>query len=63
MFCPECGSAIFWHGEQAPDMIGLAAGAFADPDFPKPHAAVWIGGRYKWVEIPDGVEQLEEQSL
>jgi hypothetical protein len=46
-----------------PEWIGVAGGAFADPEFPEPVAAVWAGTRYRWVTFPEGIEILEEQAL
>ena len=35
-FCPDCGSTVYWEVEASPDLIAVAVGAFADPDFPPP---------------------------
>jgi hypothetical protein len=35
-FCPECGSSVFWEAGQRPDLIAVAVGMFADPDFEGP---------------------------
>ncbi|WP_447764801.1 GFA family protein [Sphingopyxis panaciterrae] len=51
-FCPECGSTLWWEPERLPDLIGVAAGAFADPDFPMPQQAVWGDERHGWIELP-----------
>ena len=40
-FCPSCGSTVFWFAELAPDLIGIAVGAFADPSMPWPTGSVW----------------------
>ena len=32
-FCPNCGTNIAWEAEIRPGWIGVAVGAFADPDF------------------------------
>jgi hypothetical protein len=34
-FCPTCGSNVFWESEAHADMISVAVGCFADPDFPR----------------------------
>lgn len=62
-FCPNCGSAVFWHGEMAPQLIGVAVGAFAEPAFPAPTAAIWAGSKLDWVEFPAGTPVLEQQRL
>lgn len=54
-FCPECGSSLWWEPERLPDRIGVAAGAFADPDFPMPEQAVWSQDRHRWIELPAGI--------
>jgi len=53
-FCPVCGSAVFFYGEFAPDMINVSIGNFADPTFPPPIYAVWDENRHPWVVYPDG---------
>jgi hypothetical protein len=35
-FCPECGSTVYWEISVAPDILGVAVGAFTDPSFPPP---------------------------
>ena len=35
-FCPECGSTVYWEIAAAPEVYGVAVGAFTDPSFPPP---------------------------
>ena len=60
-FCPECGSTVFWDLEMMPGRIGVAVGAFADPDFPAPQVAVWTENKYRWVPLPEGVPARPKQ--
>jgi hypothetical protein len=48
-FCPGCGSTVFWKPQRAPELTAVAAGAFADPSFPKPANAVHLETRHPWV--------------
>jgi hypothetical protein len=48
-FCPGCGSTVFWKPQRVPDLTAVAAGAFADPTFPKPENAVHLETRHSWV--------------
>ena len=48
-FCPDCGSTVFWKPRRAPELTAVAAGAFADPAFPKPTNAVHLESRHSWV--------------
>ena len=59
-FCPTCGSNVYWEQERFPDLIGIAVGAFADPDFPKPTFSVWEESRHDWVGLPDGLERFTQ---
>jgi hypothetical protein len=54
-FCPDCGSTVYWEPSRKPDMIGVASGAFADPDMPMPDQSVCDGRRYPWVVFPDAM--------
>ena len=59
-FCSECGSTVFWYGERFLGKIGIAAGSFADPDFPAPQAAVWDVTRYRWIDFPTSLKIFQE---
>jgi hypothetical protein len=48
-FCPTCGSTVWWRGLRFPDRIAVAAGAFADADFPSPTQAVYREHRHAWL--------------
>ncbi len=61
-FCPDCGSTVFWELEMMPGRIAVAAGAFADPDFPAPQVAVWTENKYRWVPLPEGVPARLKQT-
>lgn len=38
-----------------PHLIGVGAGAFADPSFPMPEQAVWAQDRHTWLDLPETV--------
>jgi hypothetical protein len=54
-FCPTCGSNVFWDSERMPDMISVAAGAFADPGFPRPARTVWTENKHEWLPFPEEI--------
>jgi hypothetical protein len=56
-FCPECGSTVFYSTQDAPEVIAVPIGAFADPSFPPPRVSVWETRRHPWVSVPDGAER------
>jgi len=51
-FCRRCGANVWWEPERMPHLVGVAAGAFADPAFPMPEQAVWASERHAWLEMP-----------
>jgi hypothetical protein len=51
-FCPECGSTVYWDISVAPDVIGVAVGAFADPTFPPPMISGFEAYGHPWAMNP-----------
>ena len=60
-FCPNCGSTVFWFAEFAPDLIGFAIGAFADPSMPPPTVSVWETTRHPWVTFDHQLDHFGHQ--
>ena len=58
-FCGGCGANIFWEPARMPHLIGVAVGAFGDPDFPRPDQAVWAKDRHRWLDLPEGMPAFE----
>jgi hypothetical protein len=56
-FCRDCGTSLWWEADRLPHLIGVAAGAFADPDFPMPEQAVWARDRHRWLTLPDAIPE------
>jgi hypothetical protein len=50
-FCPTCGSTVYWTAEIRPGHIGVALGAFFDPNFPAPVRSVWEQSKHEWLAI------------
>jgi hypothetical protein len=51
-FCPECGSTVYWDISAAPDVIGVAVGAFTDPTFPPPMISGFEAYGHPWAMSP-----------
>ena len=58
--CPECGGTVFWQAEQAPGVVAVAVGAFAEPGFAKPHFSVWERRKHPWT---GAIGELEIERL
>ncbi|MEP6892646.1 MAG: GFA family protein [Gaiellaceae bacterium] len=55
-FCPDCGATVFYTGSDAPDVIAVPVGAFADPSFPPPTVSVFESRRHPWLAVPTTIE-------
>lgn len=51
-FCPDCGTNLWWEPRRMPDLVGVAAGCFADPALPMPAQAVFADERHHWLPLP-----------
>lgn len=55
-FCPNCGSNVYWMATSLMgERIGVAAGAFADSDFPPPTLSSYEKRRHPWVVVPENI--------
>ena len=52
-FCPGCGTTLFWEANLAPDLYGMAVGAFNNPEFSPPAFSFWEEAMHGWVNVPD----------
>lgn len=57
-FCPRCGTTVYYTCDETPEMIAVAVGAFADPDFPPPTRSVWEERKHSWVVPPADAEHI-----
>ena len=62
-FCPNCGSTIYWRADNLPSMIGVAVGAFADPNYPAPVRSIFELTKHGWVQMNEAVEHFQQSSL
>lgn len=51
-FCPQCGSTVYWYPARKQDVVAVAVGAFADPEFPAPTKSVSEEHRHLWLKSP-----------
>jgi tetratricopeptide (TPR) repeat protein len=58
-FCPDCGSTVFYTEQDAPEVVTVMVGAFADRSFPPPRRSGYGVRRHPWVVLPDGISHDE----
>ena len=61
LFCPDCGSSVFWYAELYADMVGIAFGTFANPSMPGPTLSVWETTRHPWVSFGHQLDRFTVQ--
>lgn len=63
-FCAVCGTTLF-HTEEGEERssVGVAVGAFADPNFPSPRVSVYECRRHPWVQLPPGTIAYEKDPI
>jgi hypothetical protein len=59
-FCPTCGSTVFWESEATPELVSVAVGTFADPQFPAPVRTVWTESKHGWLAFPASLPHHRE---
>ena len=60
-FCDNCGSPIYSALSSQPDMIFLKTGTMDDTSGFKPAFHAWCSTKQDWVELAEGVPQMETQ--
>lgn len=62
-FCPHCGTTLYWTGADGSikERIGVAAGCFADANFPAPQLITWNRHQAHWMDFPANIPSLETQ--
>ncbi len=58
-FCPTCGTTVYYWTHDQPDVIAVALGAFADPNFPEPAFSVYETRKHAWVGVPEDVTHFD----
>ncbi len=60
-FCDQCGSPIYSALPSQPDSIFLKTGTMDDTSGFTPQFHAWCSTKQNWVDVPDGVPQMDKQ--
>jgi hypothetical protein len=60
-FLSDRGSTIYFENEAFPEIVAVAIGNFADPNFPAPIISVWEQTRHPWVSLPSDTKRMAKQ--
>jgi hypothetical protein len=59
-FCSNCGTTLYWYLSTAPELIGIAAGCFADGELPEPTYSVTHRKKEHWLVLPQAWKVYSE---
>ncbi len=59
-FCSECGSSLFWHPKERPD-IAVTAGSLEEPTGLKTIGHIWCSQLPDFYEISDALPRFEQR--
>lgn len=62
-FCPVCGTTVFHTEDGHDESVGVAVGAFANPDFPPPQISIYESRRHTWVQLPLGMKMFDKDPI
>ena len=51
-FCATCGTTLYWYTGSMPELIGIAAGCFAEDPLGEPSVTASTSSKLDWVAIP-----------
>ncbi len=57
-FCPTCGSRLYHHASDDPEIISVKAGSLDDTSWLRPVGHIWTRSRQPWAEIDDAPPSL-----
>ncbi len=61
MFCPVCGTPVWWTGEGFPGVVVLTLASLDDPEVISPSREVWTDSAVSWCRISESVESFRRR--
>lgn len=58
-FCPDCGGTVFYRLPDAPDVVAVPIGGFAEPGFPPPTVSIYETRKHPWLELTAPMEHYD----
>ena len=63
IFCPNCGTPLYWAGEGFPDLVILTISSLDDADRITPSRELWTDSAVSWCRIKDGIEAFPRRPV
>ena len=61
MFCPRCGTPLWWTGDGFPGVVVLSLSSLDDPGQISPSREVWTDNAVAWCRIADDIERFAKR--
>lgn len=58
VFCPNCGTPLWWNGDGFPDVVVLALSSLDNPEAITPNRELWTDSSVSWCRIREGIEKF-----
>jgi hypothetical protein len=58
VFCPNCGTPLWWNGDGFPDVVVLALSSLDNPEAITPSRELWTDSSVSWCRIREGLEKF-----
>ena len=58
VFCPKCGTPVWWNGEGFPDVVVLTLSSLDNPEAVAPSRELWADSSVSWCRIREGIEKF-----
>ncbi len=63
VFCPNCGTPVYWTGEGFPGLVILSASSLDDPEVVTPMRELWTDSAVSWCRIREGIESFPRRPV
>ena len=63
VFCPGCGTPLWWTGEGFPGIVVLTVSSLDDPEAVTPKRELWTDSAVSWCRIEEGLERFRQRPV
>lgn len=63
LFCPRCGSQLWWEPYNVDEPVLVSVGSLNNPDGLAPRIHQWYGSRIEWFETTDSCLRVDDGTL
>jgi hypothetical protein len=61
-FCPDCGTALTFHLDAAPDLVDVTVASLDAPHLVVPRQHIWMRSALPWMRCDDDLARHDERA-